>query len=156
MAKAKVVMPPDLGLTSERAREVFKKYFGDKHEILNAPKIRFYVKKRAFIVKKSAWVGALVWLEQKKGKTYFVLDGKPASIARWAIFFPLGVCAYVPFFYALSFGRTVEVVVGSFIMANIIVFLLTYIESLPSKKLLKEAKAFLENTDKFRETLSQI
>ncbi len=65
-----VTIPHNPELTAEQAMEAFAKHFAGKYGVCKAQQLR-----RDFVVKKSAWSGVGVRLQQQPDKTSFVFTG---------------------------------------------------------------------------------
>jgi len=76
MAEVRTGHHPEL--TVEDAISIFKKHFAGKYEVLPAPRSPFW----DFVIKRSAWQGVRVRLDQKPNRTSFVFRGSATTL--WA------------------------------------------------------------------------
>jgi len=92
MAVTKIAYKP--GLTAEQALEAFKKQFQGKYEVEPwvRPGLAVAAPKRDFVIKKNAFAGVSVKLEQGEGETKFVYTGyAPNQLAGTLVYLGGGV-----------------------------------------------------------------
>jgi hypothetical protein len=96
MAVTKIAYKPEL--TSEQAMEIFRRRFEGKYEVL--PTSGLQRARRDFWVKKNAFIGVAVRIEQGQGETKFVYTGNFPSF--WAmlltfatLFILIGIIAWL-------------------------------------------------------------
>jgi len=77
MAEVTIGHHPEL--TVENAISIFEKHFAGKYEVLPAPRSPFW----DFVIRRNAWQGVRVRLDQKPNNTSFVLRGSATTL--WAI-----------------------------------------------------------------------
>jgi len=103
MATVNVGYVPEL--TKEQAQQVFRDGFAGKYEVTKAPVMR-----RDFMVKKSAWAGVGVRLEQKRDQTVFVFTAVMPNLLLQTMFG--GLASYV---FLRSTWKALEGEVADFI-----------------------------------------
>jgi hypothetical protein len=79
MATVSIGYKPEL--TKEQAQEIFAQGFSGKYEVVKAQVMR-----RDFMLKKSAWAGVGVRLQQDKNGTSFVYTGMMPNMLLQALF----------------------------------------------------------------------
>ena len=142
---AKVIVAHHPELTAEGAKKVFESHFAGKYEIYG--KYGLFKSGFYFVVKKSAWSGAMVQLIQRRNQTAFIIKGEPPSLAVNILFF-----AFVPLLIVLATWVTVGGVggAGGFIGLMLVICLWVYAFSRPSKKIVNETKTLIEKAEEFR------
>jgi hypothetical protein len=105
MATVSIGYKPEL--TKEQAQEIFAQGFSGKYEVVKAQVMR-----RDFILKKSAWAGVGVRLQQDKNGTSFVYTGMMPNMLLQALFG--GLASYL---FLRSTWKQLEQEVAAFIAA---------------------------------------
>ena len=92
MAVTKIPHKPDL--TKDQAMEIFRKHFAGTYEVLpfTRPAYAVLAARRDFVIKKNAFAGVSVKLEQEEGETKFVYTGyAPNMLAGSLVYFGGGI-----------------------------------------------------------------
>ncbi len=144
---AKVIIGHRPELTAEIARKVFESHFHDKYDIYKT-KMPGY----DFVVKKSAWRGVSVKLNQKRGQTYFLFRVIPSVMAPFTLFLVLvGVWAGLGLQALDRVVGGAGAFIGFLLWVALGSWLLSLAFSRPSRKIENDVKALIENVEDFKQ-----
>jgi len=144
---AKIIIGHRPELTAEVARKVFESHFHDKYDVYKTRMPAY-----DFVVKKSAWRGVSVKLNQKRGQTYFLFRVIPSVMAPFTLFLVLvGVWAGLGLQALDRVGAGVGALIGFLLWVALGSWLLSLVFSRPSRKIEKEVKALIENAAEFKQ-----
>jgi len=143
---AKVIIGHRPELTAEAAREVFESQFAHKYRVYKSRRRGGY----NFSIRESAWRGVNVKLEQKPGRTAFVLEAMTPSWAVTMLFLLLWI-AWLALGVRAASGGGVGTWIGFGLWLALGLWLIRFVQSRLSKKLINTTKAMVENTAEFKQ-----